>query len=193
MISNKEAYGAIRTEVDAVQPSKDRVFSLQDLERMPTIESAFKEALRLRAQSVTARSIVEDVIFDPKMPGQPKYLLKKGTRLLGHQGVVYHDEDIFPQPDEYRYDRFLPSTDGTPRVFTKNGKVMVDPLKTFGGGRHLCPGRKFITFETKAYLAMLFQKFDMTLEDSMPGLNAKTGGIGIVQPDRDVRVKFSLR
>lgn len=79
VLSHKEAREAIRNEVDAVAQTKSvgECFSIQELDQMPTIESAFSEALRLRAQPMMARNIAEDVIFDPKIPGQPKYLLKR--------------------------------------------------------------------------------------------------------------------
>lgn len=104
------------------------------------------------------------------------------------------DPEIFESPAEYRFDRFVSSSDGSPPVFTKNGRE-IDPLKAFVGGTRLCPGRKFITYQIKAYFALLFDKFEIKLKDreEMPKVDKQTRQMRVMQPIGDVVVAFNAR
>ena len=49
---------------------------------------------------------------------------------------MLHDEDVFPEPDSFRPERFL-ATDGSLR------DDIPYPIEAFGFGRRICPGRFF--------------------------------------------------
>ena len=61
----------------------------------------------------------------------------------------------------------------------------------------MCPGRKFIVYEAKAFIASLLQQYDMKL--SMDELNGTVGidktyqGLGVNKPERDVDVLIRKR
>jgi len=62
----------------------------------------------------------------------------------------------------------------------------------FGGGSQYCPGRKFASYETRLYLAMLMQSFDIKLVEgeTIPGIDPAMVGIGVCHPARDVKVQI---
>ncbi|CAB9511547.1 hydroxycholest-4-en-3-one 12-alpha-hydroxylase [Seminavis robusta] len=200
------AYEQIQKEVDSLPPlsqntndgDEESLYSLENLDKCVLIDSAFKETLRLRAWPFAVKNLVDNVIFDPKQSDSPKFLLKSGTRIVGNQAVTYMDPDIFPNPQTFQYDRFVVNQEtGQPPSFSKNGKTIAEPLRVFGGGKRLCPGRKFVACETKAYIAVLFRKFHMEIVGkhtfAMAEADKRTANVGVMHPVEDVMIKFTRR
>jgi hypothetical protein len=203
------AYEAVRAEVDGVLRSRKQnsshgdarpvSFTLGELDQMVLLGSCFREALRLYHGAFTTREAREDFVFDPKKPGGRKYLIEKGTRVMAFAAVIHHDEEVFEDAESYRYDRFAPveGANGTlqERTFCKkDGRRVAKPLVAFGGGAHLCPGRRFISYETQAFVAVLITMFDMRLVrehgDIAPSIDYSTQGVGVSHPNRDIKVEF---
>ena len=211
ILADPVAYEAVRTEVEGVINSRKinsgnddagpSSFSLEELDHMVLVKSCFQEALRLYHGAFTTREAREDFVFDPKKPRQPKYLIEKGTRVMAFAAVIHHDEEMFEDAERYRYDRFAPTVgaDGTPREPTfgkKGGRRVAKPLVAFGGGAHLCPGRRFISCETQAFVAILISMFDMRLvigDGSPPSIDFASQGGGVSHPDRDIQMELRLR
>ena len=78
------------------------------------------------------------------------------------------------------------------RTFSKkDGRKVAKPLVAFGGGNHLCPGRKFISYETQAFVAVLISMFDMRLVgDGDVEIDYASQGVGVSHPIRDVKVEL---
>ena len=59
------------------------------------------------------------------------YFLPEGTVILPNQWLMLHDPTLYPDPDEFKPERFLPTDEnGNPK------KVQMDPRKiAFGFGR----------------------------------------------------------
>mmetsp|Transcript_18345 Transcript_18345/g.25239 ORF Transcript_18345/g.25239 Transcript_18345/m.25239 type:complete len:515 (-) Transcript_18345:520-2064(-) len=205
IVADPEAYQAIQGEIEDVLNSRsggndrDEPFTLEELSKMVLVKSAFTEALRLYQGAFTAREATTDFVFDPKKPGQPKYLIKEGTKVMAFVATMHHDPDVFTDPLKYQYDRFAPKmgSDGKmiPATFTKNGKQVTEPVRAFGGGSHLCPGRKFISCEAQAFIALLLSRFDLRLmsSESSPQIDYSSQGVGISHPDRDPTIEVRLR
>jgi cholesterol 7alpha-monooxygenase len=192
VVTCPKAYQAIRNEVDSITA---KVFTLEDLDKMVSVNSVFLESLRLYAGSFTPRDLIDDYVFDTKLPNQPKFLLKKGTRIMGYMPILHYDTELFPNPEQFVWDRFLPDpVTGKPKTFVLHGQ-MVEPVRVFGGGKHLCPGRKFITYENQAYIAHLFRNFDIRLceGETRPSIDKTTQGVNVNKPDREVYMEMRLR
>jgi len=197
-------YQAVHAEVEAVlrdgnNKDNNGFFTLEQLDRMVLLKSAFYESLRLYNGSFTTREAVSDFVFDPKKPGQSKYFIRKGTRIMPFWATLHYDPELFDDPETYQYDRFAPVA-GKPAVFTKNGKQVAEPLRAFGGGGHLCPGRKFILYETLVFCAVLLTQFDMKLsaeetatEQQAVGIDYSMQGVGISHPNRDPAMEIRVR
>lgn len=211
IIADPAAYQAIRDEVDGIVKSRQKnrthadatptSFSLEELDRMVLVKSSFNEALRLYHGAFTTREATEDFVFDPKKPGGKRYLIEKGTRVMAFPAVIHHDGEVFDEAETYRYDRFAPikGADGKlqERTFSKkDGRKVAKPLVAFGGGNHLCPGRKFISYETQAFVAALISMFDMRLvgdgdvDTNRPQIDYSSQGVGVSHPNRDVKVEL---
>mmetsp|Transcript_29679 Transcript_29679/g.39629 ORF Transcript_29679/g.39629 Transcript_29679/m.39629 type:complete len:519 (+) Transcript_29679:97-1653(+) len=207
IIADEDALRAIRAEVDGIVKARsgtnahEEPFALEELDKMVLTKSAFTEALRLYHGAFTTREVSTDFVFDPKKPGQSKYLIQKGTRIMAFAATLHHDPDLFHDNLTYKYDRFAPKMDKDgnvkPPEFSKNGKLISEPTRFFGGGAHLCPGRKFISYEMQALVAVLLIRFDMKLvassDESPPQIDYSSQGVGVSHPDRDPTIMVRLR
>ena len=231
LLHHPDAYHAVQTEVDTIvrqheeeekmkkkkHHTKDETtndhdsssssicFTLEQLDKMVCLRSVFMETLRLESGGFTPRDVQQDIIVT-HTTDNTQYLLRKGTRIMGYGQIIHMDPEIYPNPETFQWDRFLPktndsssssssSTTSVRTTFThKNGKT-IDAWKAFGGGAHLCPGRKFIGYEAQAYLAMIIRQLDIRLKqgETIPGIHPKMTGVGVNHPATDVKVEMRRR
>lgn len=205
IICDENAKKAILTEVQNVISKRQKgeemePFTIDELDQMISIQSAFTETLRLRSESLIARDVAEDCVLDLKIPGTEQYCLRKGSRVVIYPSMLHYDDSVFEDPESFRWDRFLPNRSGEKPIFKKNGKVIATPVKAFGGGASMCPGRKFASIEVKSFVAILFRQFELSIQPiaggSMPPspkVDSSRVGLGIVLPIDDILVEFRKR
>jgi cholesterol 7alpha-monooxygenase len=211
IISHPDAKAAVQKEVDSFLANKRRgnsikshdassLSTLEELDQLVVVHSCFQEAIRLYSAAFSPRDVVQDFIYESKDSSSSsppsKFHFRKGSRIMSYFQVRHYDADIFPNPESFQYDRFLPDpVTGKPPVFTKNGKAVLEPIKIFGGGEHACVGRRFIGYEVRHLLASLFSKFDIQLAhgESLPKPDQALQGIGVGQPEREMYVEMRPR
>ena len=191
ILKDPDAYAAVQKEVDLMEPDVNgELYSAEKMDTMTTLHSVFQETLRLYYAGFQPRPIVEDYVV--KIEGKT-YLLEKGCRMMSFPQVFHHDERVFDSPLEFRWDRFL----GTSQKFRlPNGRMVSDPIKAFGGGAHTCSGRRFIVYEFKALMARLFREYELRLSDfegPLPGSDKAMEGVGMSFPDRDLDIEVRHR
>jgi cytochrome P450 len=81
------------------------------------------------------------------------YKLDPGTQVIGSIYLTHRREDIYPQPEQFRPERFLE------RQFSPYEYL------PFGGGVRRCIGLAFAQFEMKVVLAKILSRFEMALAD----------------------------
>jgi len=194
LLRTPKALEACIEEVKGVaskKSDKGGCFTLDELNEMKLLESCFKEALRMYQNFFATRNVTGDFILNPKEKNGPKYLIEKGTRIMAYPQTVHMDPKIFEDPGTFQFDRFL---DPTKKAL--NGKPLSSFLKPFGGGAHLCPGRKFISYEARAFLAMMLLKLDMKLEDDsqpIPDIQLHRQGFAVAHPKKDPTFLVKVR
>ncbi|CAB9508450.1 25-hydroxycholesterol 7-alpha-hydroxylase (Fragment) [Seminavis robusta] len=199
LLEHPKAWDACYAQVQAIVDRKKRnndedacLFTLEELDEMTLLQSAFQESLRLYQGNFTARRVVQDFVLET--PAQ-NYRIPAGTKLMAWWGVLHRDPDIFENADEFQYDRFV---DKSRKDFTfRDGKTLPhEPVIPFGGGEQYCPGRKFAAYEAKLFLAMMMQTFDMKLDRATyqrPKIDPAMAGIGVSHPDSKVKVLIQPR
>jgi cytochrome P450 len=200
ILSRDGVWETIREEVVSIssqKKNKSSPFTSQELDRMVGLHSTFSETLRLASSFRVLRDVTEDFEFDLKLDsskGDNKYFVQRGSIVVGFTPQLHKDEDVFPDADRFQWDRFLPNnSSGEPVNFFKHGQLVNDPMRAFGGGAHLCPGRKFIANEVKAVVATLVTNCDVRLltnETIAPDMWRQ--GAGIPQPDKAVKIQIRL-
>ena len=209
LLKHKDAYEAIQKEVSDIysqRGSSSKTLSLEELDQLVKLDSAITETLRLYSESMIARDVTEDFELDLRINNgddtnkeEHKYIVRKNARIAIMMSSLHMDESVFENATTFQYDRFLPRDGEEKVVFKKNGKVLPTPVRPFGGGVSMCPGRKFARYEIKAYVAELLYKYDLELvpttetnDDSLK-IDPSRAGLGINVPLKDVDVRITRR
>ncbi|EKM55871.1 uncharacterized protein PHACADRAFT_256793 [Phanerochaete carnosa HHB-10118-sp] len=117
-------------ELDRVL-SRKRLPEIEDQDSLPCITAIVHEVLRWHP--VVPLAVPHQTIADDEYRG---YHIPAGTVVIGNTWAILHDEDVFPDPEAFKPERFL-REDGSLR------DDMPYPVEAFGYGRRICPGRYF--------------------------------------------------
>lgn len=146
MASHPEAARRATDEVDAVlggaAPTAD------DVTRLPWLQATLKEALRLYppAPALMSRRTTAPITLG----GWP---IPTGSVLRLTPWTLHRDEQLFPQAEAFRPERFL---DGAPPI-PKGAWV------PFGAGPRVCIGQHFAQLEMALLAAMLLQRYRLAV------------------------------
>jgi len=117
-------------ELDAVI-GRDRLPAFDDRPRLPYLEAVTKELLRWAM--VTPLGLPHASTEDDVYKG---HFIPKGTTMVANAWAVMHDPELYPDPEEFKPERFL----------DEDGNFKDDPKLSlaFGVGKRICPGRHFV-------------------------------------------------
>ncbi|NJR65187.1 MAG: cytochrome P450 [Leptolyngbyaceae cyanobacterium CRU_2_3] len=119
--------------------------------QLPYLTAVCNEALRIYpTQTITFPRRVESPI---EVNG---YELSPGTIVRGNIYLAHQREDVYPNPKQFRPERFLE------RQFSSY------EFLPFGGGARRCPGEVLSIFEMKLTLATLLSHYQLELSDRQP-------------------------
>src|SRR3954451_8990553 len=134
------------------------------------LDAVVKEALRLRPATPAPA---------PAAPGDPfglgAYPVPPGTEINPSIGVIHRRGDRYPQPSEFRPERFL--EEDAPDTYT---------WVPFGGGTRRCLGASFALLEMKVVIKRVLERAELRALDSKPD-RVERRGITLV-PREGVRV-----
>ncbi|CAF1347461.1 unnamed protein product [Didymodactylos carnosus] len=176
-----------RNEFDESQWLNDSLASCVNL------ESAACETLRMVSPPMVLRICLTDIdleLYDGKI-----LKLRKGERLTLFPAVSHYDERLFPDPFQYKFDRFLNS----PNLELAEQKVSI-AYSPFGGGKSMCPGGYLAKNEVKVFLALVLQHIKCEfidndkLSSSQPKVQPeRVGSVDVPPPQHDVKIKYQYR
>jgi cytochrome P450 len=114
------------------------------------LDATIKETLR-------ARPVIVDVARKLTSPARiAGYELPAGTFVLPAIAAMHYREDLFPNPEEFRPERFL---DGRPDTY-----VWIP----FGGGVRRCIGAAFAEYEMRVVLRTILERADLSAPNRKP-------------------------
>jgi len=141
------------------------------------LDATIKETLR-------ARPVIVDVARKLTVPASiGGYELPAGTFVMPAIAAMHYREDLFPDPEEFRPERFL---DGGPRPDTY---VWIP----FGGGVRRCIGAAFAEYEMRVVLGAILERAELSAPDPKPekvkvrNITLAPGKGTIVRLDRPLR------
>jgi cytochrome P450 len=108
-----------------------------DLEKRPFLWAVVHECLRMMpgVSHRSARTAREEDLRYRSSDGKTEWLIPRGTP-IGMTSMINHwNEDLFPEPNEFRPERFL-TEDGERNLRLK------EKLISFGKGSRVCIGEK---------------------------------------------------
>jgi cytochrome P450 family 110 len=119
--------------------------------RLPYLTAVCNETLRISSVNMMVSG---RVVRSPiELMG---YQLEPGTALFGSIYLTHQRSDLYPQPKQFRPERFL-EREFSPYEFVP-----------FGGGIRSCIGASLALFEMKLALATVLSGYQLALKDSKP-------------------------
>ncbi|KAH6849883.1 cytochrome P450 [Chaetomium sp. MPI-CAGE-AT-0009] len=172
------------TSMDGDKASVD----MEKLGRQPFISAVVQEVQRMYNKLCGYRQVLEDTVLRD-VDGR-EYFLKKGSNAQWFHGVPHLSEDIWgPDAKAFNPERFIDA----PAEEEKRRRGAFIP---FGGGKHLCPGRRFAVTEIIGMVGAIALVFDVD-DISVPPAKAGYAGCAMAHPDwkpsNPPRVKFRRR
>jgi cytochrome P450 len=114
------------------------------------LDATIKETLR-------ARPVIVDVARKLTAPARiGGYDLPPGTFVMAAIAALHYREDLFPDPDEFRPERFL------------EGKADTYAWIPFGGGVRRCIGAAFAEYEMRVVLRAILERAELSAPDPRP-------------------------
>jgi cytochrome P450 len=140
----------------------------ENLQALEYLDGSIRESLRLRPVA----SIVTRKTVRPFAAGGREY--PPGVVLCPCSYLVHRRDDLYPEPDRFRPERFLERKYGPHEWFP------------FGGGNRVCLGMPFALYEMEVVLATLFSQVRLARP---AGARSRARRYGIVLgPDDGARV-----
>jgi cytochrome P450 len=136
IVSHPEVLSRIEAEIDGV--TRGEPLREDHLASLEFLEAAIKESLRAR----TVLPFVVRLTKEPFAAGGREY--PADILLCPSSHLTHRREELYPDPDRFRPERFLERRFGAHEWFP------------FGGGGRTCLGMAFALFEMKVVLATVF-------------------------------------
>jgi cytochrome P450 len=157
-------------ELDSLRPNPDT----STISKLPYLNAVCCETLRIYPVGM--------LIF-PRLVKTPICLsgheLPVDTIVLGAIYLTHHREDIYPEPDLFRPERFL--------------EKQFSPYEylPFGGGARRCIGLAFAQLEMKLAIAQILSNYELELMNTKD-VKPKRRGL-VTGPDRPISMKIKSR
>lgn len=162
---------------------KSDFVGLNSKKNLAFTEACILETLRLVSQiplGIFRKTLMQIDYLNYKIP--------EGTILIANLWKLHHDPNIYPEPFEFKPQRFL----------DENGKVLdclnerLRCLLPFGGGKRVCPGKSLALNLIYLYVTNLVKNFEFSLEGECSGDPRKFVLRSNLEPG-DFRLKASSR
>ncbi|KAF2626573.1 cytochrome P450 [Macroventuria anomochaeta] len=163
----------------------------------PFLNSVYRETLRLYAPMGSPRWVAADTML------ADTYLVRKGTLVQTASNALHQNRELWgPDVESFKPNRFLYSINGSKT--NPDGSVPEDKahalhpatFRSFGGGKHMCPGRHFAQCEIISLSAVLLLAFDMEAIDGTdwnPPPDTKRTPISVMRPLKELKVRLQRR
>ena len=126
---------------------------MTEVRQLQRMEWALKETERLHPVAfVLMRKAAETLTWQG-------FRIPQDTMVFVAPTLSHRMPEVFPDPDQYRPERFSPAHDESRQPHSLIG---------FGGGVHRCAGVNFARLEMKIVLSLLLQRYELTLLDPAP-------------------------
>jgi len=136
-----------RKQREEVERLAGRAPTIDDLAALPYTRALLDETLR---QYPPSWMITREAIADDEITG---FRVRAGAQLLLSSYATHHAPDLWPEPERFRPERFLPGAPEPPRF----------AYFPFGGGPRICLGDQYALTEMQLVLARIAQRVSIEL------------------------------
>ncbi|MED6292823.1 hypothetical protein CHARACLAT_004535 [Characodon lateralis] len=193
LLTNPEALMEVKREFGQISQMERSGTPLIDKSiKTPVFDSVLEETLRLTAAPFITRQVVRDKTLH--MADGRDYLLRKGDRVCLFPFVSPQmDPEIHPEPQKFKFNRFLNEDGSVKKDFYKGGKRLKYYTMPWGAGSNGCVGREFAINTIRQFVYMLLTNYELELCDpnaQIPEIDANRYGFGMLQPEGDLLVRY---
>ncbi|EEB93831.1 hypothetical protein MPER_07467, partial [Moniliophthora perniciosa FA553] len=104
MATSPDAQRKAQEEIDRVAPG--RLPTFEDEKLMPYVTAVVWESLRWKNRLKVAAGVAHYLNVEDEYEG---YRIPKGTRVIGNIWAILHDESLYPEPFEFKPERYFPA------------------------------------------------------------------------------------
>ncbi|XP_026333440.1 cytochrome P450 4C1-like [Hyposmocoma kahamanoa] len=141
---HNEVQEQIYEECQRIFGDSDRIASMADLAEMKYLEAVLKETLRLYPSvPYMGRETTEDFMMGD-------IFVKRGSGIGIHSYDLHRREDLFPEPEKFKPERFLNDESRHPYAYIP-----------FSAGPRNCIGQRFAMQEMKCVLSEICRNFKL--------------------------------
>ncbi|KAK3513705.1 hypothetical protein QTP70_028901 [Hemibagrus guttatus] len=199
LLSSPQAFSVVRDEIIGMFGDKEPesilsqdTLTQEQLEKLIYLESAINESLRLSSISMNIRVVQGD--FCLHLNPHFSVCVRKGDIVALYPQSTHLDPDIYPNPQEYHFDRFVENGKLKTEFFKGNQKVRYYHMP-FGSGATMCPGRFFAITELKKFLSITLLIYDMQLTAGQQHatMDKSRAGLGIMLPANQIFFRYRVK
>nr|WP_041238073.1 cytochrome P450 [Gloeothece citriformis] len=143
-----------------------------EMVRLPYLSAVCNETLRITPVAM---------LTFPRIAQEPVevmgYTIEPGTAVLGCMFLTHQREDLYPNPKQFKPERFL------------ENKYSPYEFIPFGGGARRCVGDALAPFELKLVLGTIMSNYELSLADNRPEKLQRRGLT--LGPARGVKMIFN--
>ncbi|XP_010553430.1 PREDICTED: cytochrome P450 77A3 [Tarenaya hassleriana] len=159
LVTDETVQQKLYDEIDSVV-GKNSVVEEDDVEKMPYLEAVVKETLRRHPPGHFLLS--HATVKDTELGG---YEIPAGAYLEFYTAWVTENPEIWPDPGNFRPERFLTGGEGFNSDWTGTRGVTMLP---FGAGRRICPAWSLGILHIKLMLARMVHSFKWVSDPGHP-------------------------
>ncbi|XP_053679606.1 probable cytochrome P450 304a1 [Anopheles nili] len=176
LVTHPDVVEKMQAEIEQ-HVGQSRMPSLGDRGQLNYCEAVVREGLRI--DTLVPSGIPHVATVDTELAG---YRIPKGTLIINGLDYINHQQDVFPEPETFRPERFLDA----------DGKLSLelDRSVPFGAGKRVCAGESFARNALFLTITTLVQQFTFTTEHTP---DPKQHLTGVIRTTPDYRIKFSAR
>ncbi|XP_017019027.1 probable cytochrome P450 317a1 [Drosophila kikkawai] len=181
LASHTDLQVRVREEVKKAMERFEGNLSYECIQSLTFMGQVISETLRMHP---ITPYILRRTLNDYPVPDHPKYMLVKELFLIIPTHAIHHDPDIYPEPEEFKPDRW-----GGPRDSLKEQGTWFG----FGVGARSCIGIQFAQLQLRLALALLLSEYEFTLNSRKPLVNLEDGialtltPLGVIEPGTEER------
>ncbi|CAL9704824.1 unnamed protein product [Knipowitschia caucasica] len=195
LLTHPEAMQAVASELSGLSAQDSGPPEPPSHSTTPVFDSVLSETLRLRAAVMINRDVVQDKSV--RVADGREYLLRKGDKVCLFPFLSPQmDPEIHPQPQIFKYDRFLNGEMTVKNTFYKDGRPLKHYSLPWGAGGNVCVGKDFAVFTIKQFVLLVLTRLDLELCEPgarLPPVDPSRYGFGMLHPLGDLRVRCRLK
>jgi cytochrome P450 family 33 len=150
LVAYPDVQSKLHEELDQII-GENRQIRMDDRIKLPFLNAVILEAQR--CGNVVVQNVLRLLTRDIAL--KDGRVLKRGTYICPQISAMLYDSKRFPNPEEFRVERFL----------DENGQIKrADDMVAFSLGRRCCPGEGLAKSELFLFTANILNKFRVSLD-----------------------------